>query len=121
MSQMEPEVVSLGARIRAARTALDLTQADLAYTVGLSRSSIANIETGRQEPPALTLGAIARALKTTTGDLLGERPAPLLPTVRIRVRCSVECATCGIVADDLGDYEEARKARAEHRREHLNL
>lgn len=43
-----PVYVAFGKAIRAARRQRNLTQADLAASLRLSRASIANIETGRQ-------------------------------------------------------------------------
>jgi transcriptional regulator with XRE-family HTH domain len=53
----------LGARIRTAREAANLTQEALASAVGLTRGSIANIERGYQASPIYRLALIAKALK----------------------------------------------------------
>jgi transcriptional regulator with XRE-family HTH domain len=62
----------LGARIRAAREAANLTQEALASAVGLTRGSIANIERGHQASPIYRLALIANALKV---DLLTLMPS----------------------------------------------
>jgi transcriptional regulator with XRE-family HTH domain len=41
--------VAYGRRVRTARTAAELTQSQLADRLGVSRSSVANIESGRQQ------------------------------------------------------------------------
>ncbi len=45
---IEPVYRSLGAKIEQLRTTLGWTQDELAQKVGLTRGSVANIETGRQ-------------------------------------------------------------------------
>lgn len=65
---------TIGRNIRAARKARGLAQADLGKAVGLTRSSISNIEAGRQHPALHVMAAIAQALQVefsalVTGDL----------------------------------------------------
>jgi len=75
---------ALGRRIRAARTERRMKQIDLADKAGLTRSSIANAEAGRQNLPAWTLAVLAKALGTTVCALLGEHSdAALAERVRI--------------------------------------
>jgi putative transcriptional regulator len=52
----------LGLRIRTARLAKELTQEDLGKLVGLSRTSIVNIERGKQSPPIHKMIAICKKL-----------------------------------------------------------
>lgn len=61
---------SIGRRILAARLTLNLTQADLSRSIGLTRSSVANIERGHQHPPLHVLLLIATELKLSLSDLL---------------------------------------------------
>jgi transcriptional regulator with XRE-family HTH domain len=58
-----------GARVRAAR-GQRLSQTQLARQVGLSRGSIANIETGRQHVPLHMLLVLARELDVDPTSLL---------------------------------------------------
>jgi transcriptional regulator with XRE-family HTH domain len=68
---------SLGRRAQEARQALGLRQEDLARLVGVTRPSIANMESGRQRTPLHTLVEIARALEVDPSWLLfGTGPAP---------------------------------------------
>ena len=60
----------LGAEIRAAREASGMSQERLARKVGLSRTSICNIEGGKQKPLIDTLVLIAGALDTKAYLLL---------------------------------------------------
>lgn len=64
----------LGKRVGTARDKANLTQERLAVRVGLSRTSIVNIEAGRQRVPLHQLYRIADALDLEPADLLP--PAP---------------------------------------------
>ncbi|NNN19819.1 MAG: helix-turn-helix transcriptional regulator [Acidimicrobiaceae bacterium] len=59
----------LGQRIQRERLRQQLTQENLAALVGLSRTSIVNIERGRQKVLAHILVRLASALKTELADL----------------------------------------------------
>jgi transcriptional regulator with XRE-family HTH domain len=63
-----------GTRVRRARQAQGRSQAALAAAVGLTRSSIANIETGRQRPPVHVALLIAGALGVRVDQLLPSGP-----------------------------------------------
>lgn len=60
----------IGARIRSARKQRGWSQVDLADAVGLTRSSIANIEAGRQRAPAHIVVLIAHTLDVSVEALL---------------------------------------------------
>lgn len=61
----------IGSLIRARRKkVLGLTQEELAHLTGISRASIANIETGNQSIFVHQLYSIAEALDMTAADLL---------------------------------------------------
>ena len=62
---------AVGEAIRSARLAQDMTQEQLAKAVGFLRTSVVNIEAGRQRVPLATLYDIA--------DALGVQAAALLP------------------------------------------
>ena len=61
-----------GARVRAARNDAGLTPKALASLVGLSRSSIANVEAGRQRVPVHVIWKLADALGVPVSQLLPE-------------------------------------------------
>lgn len=63
--------VAFGARVRGRREELEMTQAQLSESVGLSRASVANIEAGRQAVMLHQVIAFATALTV--------RPVELLP------------------------------------------
>src|SRR5437773_7809680 len=60
----------LGARVRARRMALHLSQNQLAEQLGLQRTSITNLEKGVQRISAEALVQVARALQVSPVDLL---------------------------------------------------
>lgn len=60
----------IGRRIRAERESLGFHQSDVATCVGLTRTSMVNIEAGRQRLPLHTLYAIADALGVSIRCLL---------------------------------------------------
>jgi transcriptional regulator with XRE-family HTH domain len=68
---------TLGRSVRTRREALRLTQADLAAKIGLSRASVANIESGRQAVLLHQFLALAEALTVPPMDLI---PSELLAT-----------------------------------------
>lgn len=62
--------IGLAFHIAKRREALGLTQEQLAHRIGLVRTSVVNIESGRQGIHADTLPMIAKALKWTLGQLV---------------------------------------------------
>lgn len=60
----------VGLRMRAMRDALGLDQAELAQRLGLDRTSVANIETGRQRLQLHTVEKIAAAFGCTPKHLM---------------------------------------------------
>ena len=61
----------IGRRIRRARDKAGITQEELAAAVGLSRTSIANLEAGRQGLCLEDAAAMARKLGTSVDELAG--------------------------------------------------
>lgn len=64
-------LLRLGRNVRLAREAVPLTQGALAEACGHTQVSISKIERGINDTHVTTLVAIAKALKTTPGELLG--------------------------------------------------
>jgi transcriptional regulator with XRE-family HTH domain len=109
----------VGQRIAEARAVTGLSQQQLAAHLGLTRSSVANIEGGRQSVDAVQLAQLARALRVTLDALLPADdlpPAPPVPHVVEVVRVwQVTCRICDPgqpfwVAVTPALAEEARKA-----------
>jgi transcriptional regulator with XRE-family HTH domain len=69
MTARQP-VAFIGARIRAARVAANLTQAQLAKAAEISRPQVANIEGGVSDPSLGAFVAIVRALKLDATTLI---------------------------------------------------
>lgn len=70
--------MGIGDRIKQCREALNITQDDLALRLGYtSRSSIAKIETGKNDMPISKLVAFAKALNVPPGYLLGSNDKPV--------------------------------------------
>lgn len=61
----------IGAAIRRQREAMRMTVAKLATTVGVSRNTITNYESGKTEPSASDLVRLAEALGSQVADFLG--------------------------------------------------
>ncbi len=61
---------SLGERIKEARTAAKIKQEDLAKILGLKRTSVVNIEKGRQRAPLHTLLELAFFLNVELDSLI---------------------------------------------------
>ena len=104
---------SFGRLLQASRDRRGLTQSVLAKRVGLSRTSIANIETGRQRVPLHMLQVFASAL--------GLEPAALLPPLGAEdVREAVEGAGRG---PDIASWAEQALARfrLEQKGEHTDV
>lgn len=67
----------VGERVRAARVALDLTQADLARRIGLDRTALVRVETGDRHISALELARLAGVLEIPVAHFLTRSPGPL--------------------------------------------
>lgn len=70
---IEPIYLAVGARIKARRIALGLSQADVGNGMDppMQKSSITNIERGNQRIQLHTLVQIAAELETTPHELIG--------------------------------------------------
>jgi transcriptional regulator with XRE-family HTH domain len=66
----------VGENIRKNRRKLNLSQDELARSIGLTRTSLTNIENGRQHPPLHTFYDIAQQLKIEPSALLPQAPRP---------------------------------------------
>ena len=63
-----------GQRIRARRRSLELTQADLAQRIGVSRQTVITMERGDYAPSVYLALRVARTLDTTVELLWAEDP-----------------------------------------------
>ena len=76
-----PSLAAFGNRLRLLRLHACLDQGELAAKVGVVRSSIANMEAGRQSPPLARVFDLAAVLDCTVGVLVGEAPDERLAVV----------------------------------------
>lgn len=60
----------IGRNVRDARDAAGATQEDLAEAIGVTRTSITNLERGEQRPPLHRLLRLARSLEVSLTDLV---------------------------------------------------
>lgn len=111
----------VGARVRAARAAAGMSQEQLADVAGLKRTSITNIEAGRQGMDLERAALVARGLRIGIAELispgdLDPLPLPAPPhTVTIRRVFQVTCETCGgTVIDIHTDRAMAVKSKHDH-------
>jgi transcriptional regulator with XRE-family HTH domain len=70
--------VALGARIAAHRKKHDITQAELADSLGISQQAMNSFEKGRRRVPVSLLPVIAQTLHTTLNALMDEKSAPAI-------------------------------------------
>jgi transcriptional regulator with XRE-family HTH domain len=63
----------VGFRIRELRVSRRLTQAELAKSCGLHRTFIGSVERGERNVAILNLRLIAKSLRVTLTDLLGDK------------------------------------------------
>jgi len=61
-----------GKQLQRLRTRRGLTQEQLAVTVGLSRTFVTRLELGQHDPSLSTLVRLAKALRVSVTELLGE-------------------------------------------------
>jgi transcriptional regulator with XRE-family HTH domain len=73
---------AIGAGVAEARKQRGIRQVDLATAVGLTRASVANIESGTQRIQVHTLIATAQALKLDPADLISQALKGGMPLVQ---------------------------------------
>jgi len=66
----------LGARLAELRRAQDITQVQLAETLGVSQQTINSYEVGRRRVPVSALPTLARTLGVSLEALIGEKASP---------------------------------------------
>jgi transcriptional regulator with XRE-family HTH domain len=62
----------LGARVSELRKAQNITQVEMAYTLGVSQQTINSYEVGRRRIPVSALTTLARSLGVSLEELLGD-------------------------------------------------
>lgn len=82
---IDPIYKEIGAVIKSRRKTLGMKQETLAGLLGISRGSLANVETGRQSVLVHQLYKLADALQLTPFDLLPPPPIDQLRTERTKL------------------------------------
>ncbi|MEJ0000942.1 MAG: helix-turn-helix transcriptional regulator [Verrucomicrobiota bacterium] len=101
---------AVGSKIREERLRLNLTQDDLARSVGLTRASVTNIERGCQRMPVHTLVALAASLRIS--------PAQLLSSLEPRTSVTIEAMVPGDVSETVRQWIRDGAAKAPLARGH---
>lgn len=103
---MESINVEIGKRVKLARKTIEVSQMALSKELGLSRSSVTNMEKGKQSMSAATIYRISNFLGVSVGSLFPEArclisPADqsrLISAIRMIEKSSVICS--GILNSD---------------------
>ena len=67
---MKDDAKKLGENLKKIRTKKDITQTQLAETLGVDKSFVSNIENGKTNPTLSTITNLAQALGVSTNELL---------------------------------------------------
>jgi transcriptional regulator with XRE-family HTH domain len=108
-----------GQRVREARKGAGITQSQLAQRIGMQRTSVANLEAGRQDMTITRLAGIAQVLSLDLAAFIrpGELPLSMPPPHEVSIRpvLEVTCETCGgLVLDVVRSRDMARESKADH-------
>lgn len=108
-----------GKQVKTARETANVSQAELAARVGMTRASVANLEAGRQDMTISRLAGIAAALGMDLSALIPAEllPAPIQPRHKVTIRRVYEvcCETCGgAVLDIPVERAKAEEAKRDH-------
>ena len=67
---MKDEAEKLGLNLKRIRTEKDISQVDIARSLGVSRGFVSNLENGKTNPTLATITRLANAVGVTTDALL---------------------------------------------------
>lgn len=67
---MKSESAKLGRNLKRIRAEKGMTQGDIVRTLGVSRSFVSNIESGKTNPTLSTITNLAKALGVSSDELL---------------------------------------------------
>lgn len=65
---MKDDAKKLGENLKKIRTKKNITQTELAKTLGVDKSFVSNIENGKTNPTLSTITNLAKALKVPAGE-----------------------------------------------------
>ncbi len=67
---MKEEAEKLGKNLKRIRTEKDISQVDVARSLGVSRGFVSNIESGKTNPTLATIARLANAVGVSSDELL---------------------------------------------------
>ncbi len=67
---MKDDAKKLGNNLKEIRIRKNITQTELAKTLGVDKSFLSNIENGKTNPTLSTISSLAQALEVSTNELL---------------------------------------------------
>lgn len=67
---MKNQVIQFGKKLREVRLKKNLSQGDIARTLGVHRSYISGLERGRRNPSLVTVQKIAKAIGVSVSELV---------------------------------------------------
>ena len=67
---MKDDAKKLGDNLKKIRTKKNITQVQIAKTLGVDRSFVSNIENGKTNPTLSTIASLAKALGVSINELL---------------------------------------------------
>ncbi len=98
-----PELLRrVGSRVKAARETNRLSQSQIAERVGMNRSSIANLEAGRQDMTISRLAVVAAAVNLNLADLIRPEDLPGMPPLAAVFDPARDCRACGYLLTSSG-------------------
>ena len=114
-------LTKIGARFQELRKANGARQEEVAARVGLTRSSIANFEAGRQDVPLTRIIGMCSAISVTVQDLIGDQPSDSMVektgALRLRARGLADMVELLVAENERLLKEVERLARIADRRE----
>ncbi|GLR82901.1 helix-turn-helix transcriptional regulator (plasmid) [Azospirillum oryzae] len=105
----------LGARLRARRLALNLTQEQVAEAIARTVETVSNLERGRAFPGLDTLEQLGRVLDLPLGNLFGEVGTAAVSSRRAELRARLLALADGLADADLEIAVRQVEALAEGR------
>jgi len=75
MDKQQKQLILLGENVRKRRLAIGLSQEEFSDIAGVHRTYMSQLEQGLRNPTYTTLKKVAKALKCSVGELMGEKNA----------------------------------------------
>ena len=108
-------------RLKEARRAKGMTQAEVAAIIGVTQNGLSNWETGRNRVDLVTLQRLADIYNVTTDYLLGKDDQPNATVLRVPVYRKVPAGIPLEAIEDIVDWEELPQSMAKGGKEYFAL